>query len=124
MGFAGLERDPQRLVRTEQMLLADHFVDIAGPQAFGERNIGTGFFKHDVLGIISAFPDAVRTMAACCPMSSKPARSCAGNVLHYDSDGLRTSPATRVGGKSTGFKQLDLSESPLKLPANFRDRTS
>ena len=60
MGFAGFESDPQRLVRAEQVLLADHFVDIAGPQAFGERNIGTGFFKHDVLGIISAFPDAVR----------------------------------------------------------------
>jgi hypothetical protein len=95
MGFAGFERDPQRLVRAKQMLLADHFVDIAGPQAFGERNIGTGFFKHDVLGIISAFPDAVRGKAACCRMSAKPAHEGAGNVPHYDSDGVRTRIARR-----------------------------
>jgi hypothetical protein len=77
------------------VLLADHFVDIAGPQAFGERNIGTGFFKHDVLGIISAFPDAVRGKAACCRMSAKPAHEGAGNVPHYDSDGVRTRIARR-----------------------------
>jgi hypothetical protein len=79
------------------VLLADHFVDIAGPQAFGERNIGTGFFKHDVLGIISAFPDAVRGKAACCRMSAKPAREGAGNIPHYDSDGVRTMAARRGG---------------------------
>ena len=59
MGFARLERDPQRLVGPEQMLLADHLVNIAGPQALGERDIGTGFFKHGVLRIISAVPGKV-----------------------------------------------------------------
>jgi hypothetical protein len=33
MGLARLERNPQRLVRTQQMLLADYFVDIAGAQS-------------------------------------------------------------------------------------------
>jgi hypothetical protein len=102
MRFTGFECDPQRPVRAEQMLLTDYFVDIAGPQAFGERNIGTGFFEHDVLGIISAFPDAVRAMvrvmiglkAACCRTKAQnPHARGVGNVLHYDSDRARTNGA-------------------------------
>ena len=45
MGFAGFERDPQRLVRAEQVLLADDFVDGARTQPLGERDVGTGFFN-------------------------------------------------------------------------------
>src|ERR1700722_16794864 len=55
MGLARLERNPQRLVRTQHKLLADYFVDIAGAQSLSERDIGTGFFKPGVLWIISAF---------------------------------------------------------------------
>lgn len=61
MRFTGFERDPQRLVRAEQMGLPDHFVDMAGPQPFGERNVGTGFFEHDVSGMIPASPRTLRT---------------------------------------------------------------
>jgi hypothetical protein len=37
------------------MFLADHLIDIAGAQTLSERDVGTGFFKHGVLWIISAF---------------------------------------------------------------------
>ena len=50
MRFAGLERDTQRLVRAEQVFLADHLVDSARTQTLGKRNIGTVFFEHGVLG--------------------------------------------------------------------------
>jgi hypothetical protein len=96
------------------MLLADHFVDIAGPQAFGERNIGTGFFKHDVLGIISAFADAVREKAACCRLSAKPAREGAGNVLHYDSDRV----GTRIAGRGrTAWVETPVINSAMQAAA-------
>ena len=55
MRFAGLERDAQRLVGPEQMLLADDLVDGARAQPLGERDVGTGFFKHDVFAIMTAF---------------------------------------------------------------------
>jgi hypothetical protein len=46
MWFARLERDPQRLARTEEMRLPYDIIEVARAQAVGERCVGLSLLEE------------------------------------------------------------------------------